>query len=173
MATPVITLAFAALAAVWIYYLQIRVILLRRRHRVGFGHGRRALLHLRVAGHAHSSCARQSRGRARSHVPRAAPCEGARSERVAQPVAAESADDKGQTNRKEWSVEEDRLITEGVAESMAEFGGARWCEIVKAPALVDFRVAANLSHAAAKALGAGVDLDLQCETPRCTLVAGG
>ena len=39
MATPVITLAFAALAAVWIYYLQIRVLLLRRRHRIGFGHG--------------------------------------------------------------------------------------------------------------------------------------
>ena len=32
------------------------------------------------------------------------------------------------------------------------------------PALVDFKVAANLSHAAAKALGAGVDLDLQCGT---------
>ena len=30
------------------------------------------------------------------------------------------------------------------------------------PALVDFRVAANLSHAAAKGIAGGVDLDLQC-----------
>ena len=62
----------------------------------------------------------------------------------------------------------DKLILRG------EFGfGDRYvlsdCNDV--PALVSFRVAANLSHAAAKGLAGGVDLDLQCGDQSATHLA--
>ena len=54
-------------------------------------------------------------------------------------------------------------VTNAVLRGELQFGdGIILSDCNDIPALVDFRVAANLSHAAARGIAGGVDLDLQC-----------
>ncbi|MGB1147562.1 MAG: MAPEG family protein [Alphaproteobacteria bacterium] len=54
MSTPLISLSFAVIAFAWIYYLQVRVILLRRGNRIAFGDGENKALRGWIRAHANA-----------------------------------------------------------------------------------------------------------------------